>query len=133
MSEILTQNLGMKCVLAKFIPWLLLPEQQEHRAAVASDLIQTTTNEPDVLKKVITRDESWFYGCGPETKVQLSQRNLPGSPHPKKAWQSRHKMKTMLTVLFDLEGIVHHKHTPLGQIVNKEYYLNILQHLTDAL
>ena len=28
-SEILTQDLGMKCVMAKFVPWLLLPEQKE--------------------------------------------------------------------------------------------------------
>ena len=29
-SEILKQDLGMKCVVAKFTPWLLLPEQKEH-------------------------------------------------------------------------------------------------------
>ena len=56
-SDILTQNLGMKIVMAKFIPWLLLPEQKEYCAAVANDLIQSTTKEPDFLKKVITRDE----------------------------------------------------------------------------
>ena len=56
-SEILMQDLGMKRVVAKFIPQLLPPEQKEHRAAVANDLIQTATNEPDFLKKVITRDE----------------------------------------------------------------------------
>ena len=44
----------MKHVVAKFIPRLLLSEQEEHRAAVANDLIQPTTNEPDFLKKVIT-------------------------------------------------------------------------------
>ena len=44
----------MKHVVAKFIPWLLLPEQKEHRAAVANDFIQTATSEPDFLKKVIT-------------------------------------------------------------------------------
>ena len=44
-SEILMQDLGMKPVMPKFILWLLLPEQKEHRAAVANDLIQTTTNE----------------------------------------------------------------------------------------
>ena len=49
-SETLTQDLGMKCVVAQFIPQLLLPEQKEHRAAVANDLIQSTTNEPDFLK-----------------------------------------------------------------------------------
>ena len=70
-SEILMQDLGMKHVVAKFIPQLLLPEQKEHRAAVANDFIQTTANEPDFLKKVIPRDESWVYGCDPETKSQL--------------------------------------------------------------
>ena len=54
-SEVLAQDLGMKHGVAKFIPWLLLPEQKEHHAAVADDLIQIATNEPDFLKKVITR------------------------------------------------------------------------------
>ena len=44
----------MKDVLAKFILQLLTPEQKEHHAAVADDLIQTTTNEPNFLKEVIT-------------------------------------------------------------------------------
>ena len=47
------QDLGMKYVIAKFIPQPLLPEQKEHRAAVANDLIQTSTNEPDFFKTVI--------------------------------------------------------------------------------
>ena len=51
------QDLGMKSVVAKFVPWLLLPEQKEHRAAVTNDLVQTATNAPNVLKKAITKDE----------------------------------------------------------------------------
>ena len=54
----------MKCVLAKFIP-----EQKEHRAAVANDLIQTATNESDFLKKIIT----WK---GIETSLSYVQRFL---------------------------------------------------------
>ena len=61
--------------MAKFVSWLLLPEQKKHRVAVANDLIQTATNEPDFLKKLITRDESWVYGYDLETKVQSSQWN----------------------------------------------------------
>ena len=49
-SEILMEYFDMKHVMAKFVPQLLLPEQKEHRAAVANDLIQSTTNEPDFLK-----------------------------------------------------------------------------------
>ena len=58
--EILKQGLSMKSAMAKFNLWLLLPEQKEHCATVTNDLIQTATNEPDFLKKVITRDESWI-------------------------------------------------------------------------
>ena len=58
----------MKCVVAKSVLWLLLPEQKEHYAAAANDLIQTATNEPDFL----IRDELWVYGYDPETKAQLS-------------------------------------------------------------
>ena len=39
----------MKRVVVKFIPWLLHPEQKEHRAAVANGLIQTATSEPDLV------------------------------------------------------------------------------------
>ena len=65
----------MKRVMAQFIVQLLLPEQKEHRAALANDWIQTTTNEPDFLKKVITRDDSLVHGYAyvPATKAQLSQ------------------------------------------------------------
>ena len=42
-SEILMQDLGMKRVMAKFVLWLLLPEQKEHWASVANDMIQTAT------------------------------------------------------------------------------------------
>ena len=123
----------MKYVVAKFVPQLLLPEQQERRAAVANDLIQSSTDEPDFLKKVITRDDWWIYGYDPETKAQLSQWKLPVSPHPKKVQQSSSKIKTMLTVFFDWEGVVHHKYTPPGQTINKEYYLNVLRLLRGAI
>ena len=55
----------------------------------------TATNEPDFLKKVITGDESWFYGCDPETKAQLSQWKSSCSPH------HTVKIKSTLSVLFD--------------------------------
>ena len=74
-SEILMQDLGMKRVVAKFVPRLLLPEQKEHRAAVANGLIQTATNEPDFLKKVITRDES----CG-STATHMIWKQRPSCP-----------------------------------------------------
>ena len=119
--------------MAKVVLWFLLLEQKEHCAAVANDLIQTTTNEPDFLKKIITRDESWVYSYDLERKAQSSQWKSPGSPNQKKAWQSCSKIKTNVTVFFDWDGVVHHKYAPPGQMINKEHYLNVLHWLTDAI
>ena len=81
MSKILKQDLGIKCVVARFIPWLLLPEQKEHRAAVANDLIPTATHEPDLvpcnfwlfpkLKSPLKRKRWWT--------VDEIQENMMGS------------------------------------------------------
>ena len=51
MSKILMQDLVMKPFVAKFVPWLLRPDQKEHHVAVANDLIQIVTNEPDFLRR----------------------------------------------------------------------------------
>ncbi|KAJ4425689.1 hypothetical protein ANN_27885 [Periplaneta americana] len=51
---------------------------------------------------------------------------------PKKARQVRSKIKVMLTVFFDVRGIVHHEYAPEGQTVTKEYYHDVLRRLRDA-
>ena len=38
----------------------------------------------------------------------------------------------MLTCFFDSRGIVHHEYAPKGQTINKEYYLEVLRRLPDA-
>ena len=46
--------------------------------------------------------------------------------------QSLRKIKTMLTVFCYWEG-VNHKYAPPGQTTNKEYFLNVLHQLRDAI
>ena len=72
----------------------------------------------------------WVYGYNPEIKAQWK---LPRSPSPKKVWHSHSKIKTMLTVVFNWEGAVHHKYALSGQTINKEYYFNVLHWLRDAI
>ena len=131
-SQILTEALGKKRVAAKLFPQLQSRELKEFRAAVAQDLLKTTNNDPDFLKKVITGDESWVYGYDPETKAQSSQWKSPESPRPKKARQSRSNVKVMLTVFSEHEGVVHHEYAPPGQTITKDYYIEVLHRLRDA-
>jgi hypothetical protein len=97
-SEILTEEFGMKRVVAKFVLQLLSHEQKEFRAEVAQDLLETSNNDPDFLKQFITGEESWVCGHDCETKTQSSQWKSRECPHSKKVRQSRSNVKTMLTV-----------------------------------
>jgi hypothetical protein len=59
--------------LAKFVPQLLQNEQKHHHLEVCRELQQQLQEDPDLLSKVVTGDESWVYGYDPETKQQSSQ------------------------------------------------------------
>jgi hypothetical protein len=48
---------------------------------------QLTSDDETFLSRVITGDESWIYGCDPETKQHSSQWKSPTSPRSKKAKQ----------------------------------------------
>jgi len=117
---ILTCDLNMHRVAAKFVPRLLTPEQKEHRVANCQELRQHALDDPSFMSRVITGDESWVYGYDTETKQQSLQWKSPGSPRPKKARQSRSATKSMLFVFFDIQGIVHHEFAPKGQTANAE-------------
>lgn len=131
-DEILREDLNMHRVSAKFVPRLLTEDQKDQRLAISSDLFDRATNDPQFMRLVITGDESWIYGYDPETKQQSSQWKTPGSPRPKKARQVRSKIKVMLLVFFDADGIVHHEYTPQGQTVNKEFYLDVMRRLREV-
>ena len=67
---------------------------------VAQLRLTTFKDHSDLLKKVITGDESWAYGYDIETKAQSSQWK-----RPKKALQVRLNVKVLLTVFFDCNGV----------------------------
>jgi hypothetical protein len=86
-------------VVVKFVPKLLLQEQQQLHLEVAQDMLECVNGDPEFLKTVITGDEIWVYGYDPETKVQLSQWKHSSSPRPKGAQWVRSKVRVLLTDL----------------------------------
>lgn len=131
--SILTNDLGMRRVAAKFVPKLLNVDQKQHRINIAKELLDSVRDDPNLLQRVITGDESWVYGYDVETKAQSSQWKLPHEPRPKKARQVRSNVKVLLTVFFDCRGVVHHEFLPQGRTVNKEYYLQVMRNLREAI
>jgi len=81
-QTILTCDLNKHRVAAKFIPWLLTPEQKEHRVAISQELRQSAVDDPSFMSRVITGDKSWVCGYDPETNQRSSQWKSPGFPRP---------------------------------------------------
>jgi hypothetical protein len=67
--SILTEDFGMKHVLAKSVP--KLPK-------AARDLLQCADQDTNFMKTIITSDESWVCEYDLETKAQISQWKTPG-------------------------------------------------------
>ena len=85
--HILTEELKIHRVAAKFVPRLMTSDQQAHCVQVCQDLLDHSENDKEFLSKIITFDESWVCGYDVETKVQSSQWTSKTSPRPKKARQ----------------------------------------------
>ena len=131
-QHIVVDVLGMRRVVARLVPKDLNFVQKHHRKTVAEEMISEAQSDPTFMKRIITGDETWVYEFDMETKQQSSEWRFEDEPKPKKSRQSRSKVKVMLTVFFDCQGVVHHEYLPSGQTVNKEYYLSVLKRLRDA-
>ena len=99
-NAILTDDLRMKRVCAKFVPRLLTDEQREQLQTIARDLFECSCEDVQFRKNIVTGDDSWVYGYDPETKQQSSQWKGPTSPRPKKGRLVRNKTKVMLLTFF---------------------------------
>nr|CAH7754411.1 unnamed protein product [Callosobruchus chinensis] len=132
-QRILSEDLHMRRVAAKFVPRLLTGEQKERRLQACLELQDQLKEDPEFFSKVITGDESWCYGYDPESKQQSSQWMTPGSPRPKKARQVKSNIKTLLICFFDCRGVVHAEFVPTGHTVNQQFYLEVLKRLREKI
>jgi len=91
--------------------------------SITQELLNDVNDDPDLLKRVITGDETWVNDYDVETKAQSSQWKQPEEPRSKKARQVRSNVKSLFTVFFDYNGAVHREFLPQDRIVNKEFII----------
>ena len=82
----------------------------DKRVAACQHLLNMINGDKSFLDKVITGDESWCFAYDPEIKRHISEWVGEHSPRPKKLRFQKSKVKTMLIVFFDSQGIVHKVH-----------------------
>jgi hypothetical protein len=111
------------------VPKNLSEDQKLNRQEMCQNVLEETEEDPDFLNSVVTCDETWLFQYDPETKQQSMQWKTTHSPRPKKARMSKSKIKTMLVVFFDIQGIIMTQYVPPGQTVNQMYYIELLAKL----
>ena len=119
-QRILTEQLNMHRIAAKFVPSVLTQDQKDSRVAICQEQKETVINYPTLLLNVSTGDESIVYAYDPERKLQSSQWKSPGSPRPKKARMQKSTLKTMTVCFFDQDGIVHREFVPPAMTDNAD-------------
>ncbi|UYV70840.1 hypothetical protein LAZ67_8000810 [Cordylochernes scorpioides] len=124
---------GVRRLNAVLVPKDLTFDQKNARKKTASLNLEATTDDPELLKRVITGEETWIYGFDSETTQQASAWRFKNEPRPKKARKAPSKVKVMLTVFFDYQGIVHHDFQQQGSTMTADSYLGVLRRLREAI
>jgi len=68
-QRILTEQLNMHQIAAKFVLRVLTLDQKYSRVAICQELKETVINDPTLLLNIITGDESIVYAYDPQTKL----------------------------------------------------------------
>ena len=124
---IIHEKLKMRKIYAKFVPRVLREDQKERHCHDSREMVELINSDPADLDAMVTCNKSWIYCYDPETKRQSSQWKHAGSPRPKKARQSKSTHKLLMIPFFDSTGMIYMHWVPTGQIVNKEYYVEVLR------
>ncbi|XP_014285629.1 histone-lysine N-methyltransferase SETMAR-like [Halyomorpha halys] len=83
--HILTDELGMKKLSARWVPFLTLDHKRTRLEMSEQNLARFQRNQQDFLRRFVTTDETWVHYYTPETKPQSKQWKHAESPPSKKA------------------------------------------------
>ncbi len=126
---ILKKDLCMSKLCPKFVPKVLTAEQKAFRVRLCLENIQRLKDDSDLLRKIVTGDESWVSVQEVALKKDSKEWHPRGSQRPLKAIRNRSARKSMVTIFFDWQGPVLTEFTPPGETVNAEAYCTTLQRL----
>ena len=96
----------MRKVCAKMVPKILSEDQKQKRVKFCDDMLDKIKHDSDILRQIITGDETWLFQYDPKTKRQNMQWKTAESQRSKKVRVSKSKIKVMLIDFFNQKGML---------------------------
>lgn len=119
-TAILTEQLGLRKLCGKMVPKTIMEYQKQHRKSICQDIANRVKSEPEFLQRVITGDEICFYEYDAESETVPTEEKNPKY------------LKTTWICFFDQRGVVHKEFVPQNQIVDNNYYVEVLERLQNS-
>ena len=105
--RILTENLDMRKLCARWVPRLLKMEQKQRLECVSIEcLAMFHSNKADFSRLFITMNETWVYHFTPETKEQSKKSTERGESALKWAKTAPYAGKVIASVFWDACGMI---------------------------
>ena len=83
-DTILTNDLKLHKVCAKFVPKILSRDQRQFRVECCTNILQMIEADFEFLNNIVTCDESWVFTYDPESKRQSAQWKHGTTPEPRR-------------------------------------------------
>lgn len=137
--KILTIDLGMKKLLARWVPKSLSDSEKENRVKIARSFLRLWRPKWDeFLSRIITVDETWIPLESQGTMQSTSEWRLPTEGRPTRARLSNNRQKVMATVFWDTEGVIlvdffKKPKESKKRGMDAAYYAKLIQNLRDLL
>ena len=122
-QPILTSQLKMSHVSARWVPRLLTEEEKQVRVSVSKTFLRKVERDSTFLSRIITTDETWVHYYESEDKRMSVVWKNHNSPPPKKAKAIKSMGKVMCIVFLDIRGVVLVHMVKSGRTVNADYLL----------
>lgn len=132
--DIVHDTLKFRKVSARWVPKNLTDDHKGQRMMTSLDHLRRYAAEGhDFLEGIVTGDESWAYHYTPETKQASMEWKHAGSPVKKKFKVCQSARKVLLTVFWDMHGVLLVDFAEHGTTVNAAAYIKTLVKLRRAL
>lgn len=129
-STFIDETLNMRKITSRWVPKLLLEDQKRKRIELSQTLLNKLNEDPEnFLAKIVTGDESWVLYYDPEDQKQSRQWVTRGDPTPTKPKKTLTNEKILLTVFWDMKGVLLVDFMPRGRTMNGKYYAELMDKL----